>query len=70
MSAQIRVQLRRPHVVDVLLERIGVGLQLCLCALFCSSDGSLDFRFDVGSRDLSELSGSCTTVVIAREIDW
>jgi hypothetical protein len=48
MSARIGVQLRRPHVVDVLLERIGVGLQLCLCALFCPSDGSLDFRFDVG----------------------
>ena len=42
-SARIGVQLCRPHVVDVLLESIGVGLQLCLCALFCPNDGSLDF---------------------------
>jgi len=49
MSGRIRVQLSRPHVVDVPLERIGVGLQLCLCGLFCPGDGSLDFRFDVGT---------------------
>src|SRR6516165_5122831 len=58
IAAWHSAQLCRPHVVDVLLERIGVGLQLRLCTLLCSGNGRLDPRFDVGCRDHNQSAGS------------
>jgi len=58
ISTLVCVQLRRPHIVDILLEGIGVGLQLGFCTFLCPSDSCLDLCFDICSRDYHEAASA------------
>jgi hypothetical protein len=58
ISTLVCVQLRRPHIVDILLEGVGVGLQLGFCTFLCSSNSCIDLCFDICSRDYHEAAGA------------